>query len=499
MVEEDYKSKYRHKLIESIENESILRKFTELFFLMSIVPLLVLAYLYLQLLLYGAIKLSPDILNRSLIIIVIGIVVGYISMRSVIKKIIDLTNANRKALERLLSPEKIKEIGEDKNEIAVLARSFSAITERLEENVKNLELAKKTLHSVLTKVGEGISNMQNIDTFLDLILETITDALGGRTGVLMITDGNKKSDMLFVKSVYDAAADKHTKVNHTIDKGSKFFSIFKSKEPLITKTINLDTTGSKELSSHLKAPLIATPLVFRDKSKGVIAICAKDINREFGQDEIQLISHLASQIAVAIENSHLSDDMEATYFETISALALAVDAKDTYSRGHLDRVANYCMMMAEKLGLDEEDKKTLRDAARLHDLGKIGIPDEVLKKEGPLSDHEWVLMRKHPEIGESIIKPIHSLHHLCDIIRHHHEKLDGSGYPDGLKKDDITPLVRITTIADIFDALTTNRSYRAKMTHKEACQTLRNMQDQLDQEIVEIFIETLQEQKRLNG
>ena len=140
-----------------------------------------------------------------------------------------------------------------------------------------------------------------------------------------------------------------------------------------------------------------------------------------------------------------------------------------------------------------------RDAARLHDLGKIGIPDEVLKKEGPLSDHEWVLMRKHPEIGESIIKTIHSLHHLCDIIRRHHEKLDGSGYPDGLKKDDITPLVRITTIADIFDALTTNRSYRAKMTHKEACQTLRNMQDQLDQEIVEIFIETLQEQKRLNG
>jgi len=102
-------------------------------------------------------------------------------------------------------------------------------------------------------------------------------------------------------------------------------------------------------------------------------------------------------------------------------------------------------------------------------------------------------MQRHPEIGESIIKPIRSLSHLCDIIRHHHEKLDGSGYPDALKGDEVTPLVRITTIADIYDALTSKRPYRKAMDAKGACEELRNMKDKLDQDIVELFIETLHE------
>ena len=104
-------------------------------------------------------------------------------------------------------------------------------------------------------------------------------------------------------------------------------------------------------------------------------------------------------------------------------------------------------------------------------------------------------MRKHPEIGESIIKPIRSLRHLCDIIRHHHEKLDGSGYPDGLKQDQITPLVRITTVADIYDALTTERSYRDRMNKKQACEKLRKLTDEIDQDIVEVLIETIHEEK----
>jgi HD-GYP domain-containing protein (c-di-GMP phosphodiesterase class II) len=153
-------------------------------------------------------------------------------------------------------------------------------------------------------------------------------------------------------------------------------------------------------------------------------------------------------------------------------------------------------MIARKLGLDAQDIQTLRDAARLHDLGKIGIPDEVLHKHGVLNEQEWILMRKHPEIGESIIKPIRSLNHLCDVVRHHHEKLDGTGYPDGLKNAAISPLVRITTIADIYDALTSERPYRDRMSREQACAELRKMGGKLDQDIVEVFIETLSEQRK---
>jgi HD-GYP domain-containing protein (c-di-GMP phosphodiesterase class II) len=148
-------------------------------------------------------------------------------------------------------------------------------------------------------------------------------------------------------------------------------------------------------------------------------------------------------------------------------------------------------LIGKELGLDDVDLKTLRDAAQLHDLGKIGIPDEILLKTTPLTDEEWVVMRRHAEIGESIIKPVRSLSTLCDIIRHHHEKLDGSGYPDRLKEEDISPLVRILTVADIYDALTTARSYRPKKTHTEAVLILRSMYKELDQDIVEVLCTAL--------
>jgi HD-GYP domain-containing protein (c-di-GMP phosphodiesterase class II) len=143
------------------------------------------------------------------------------------------------------------------------------------------------------------------------------------------------------------------------------------------------------------------------------------------------------------------------------------------------------------MGLGQSDVKMLRDAARLHDIGKIGVTDMVLLKPGPLNDEEWEMMKKHPEIGEGIIKPIQSLRNLCDIVRHHHEKLDGSGYPDGLKGDEIKPLVRILTVADIFDALTTDRPYRKGFTHDKAIEELRKMEGKLDMKMVEALVQSL--------
>ena len=143
------------------------------------------------------------------------------------------------------------------------------------------------------------------------------------------------------------------------------------------------------------------------------------------------------------------------------------------------------------LQASESDIEVLTEAARLHDVGKIGMPDSILKKNGPLTDDEYEIVKKHPEMGESIIKPVRTLNNLCDIIRHHHEFLDGSGYPDKLKGDQISQLVRITTVADIYDALTSGRPYRSKMTLQDASKILIDMKDKLDQKIVDIFIRAL--------
>ena len=473
----------------SIERTSILRKFTILFLLMSFIPTCLLYYFYLQISKKGFLQITAADMNLTLTFVVLGVILGFFSMRAVLKQLVDLTNANKKALEDVLGPEKIRELSYEENEIAVLAQSFTAITDKLEENVKSLELAKRTLQSIMDKVGQGISNMENIDTFLELILETVTGAMSGKVGVLLLTDEERKN--LWVKDVYGSNYDKEKVIHFTAEEGTIFQKAVEIKNSLIVNRLSGEIEEFKEYKNLFRAPMICAPLMIKDKALGFITVSECPAG-EFKESERNLLFNLASQTAVAIENSRLNKDMEKTYFETISALALAVDAKDKYSRGHLDRVANYSVEIAKKMGLDDDEIMTLRDAARLHDLGKIGIPDGVLGKKGPLTEQEMDLMRKHPEIGESIIKPIRSLDRLCDIIRHHHEKLNGSGYPDGLRNDEVAPLVRIITVADVYDALTTDRPYRDRFSKEKAYEILREMKDngQIDTDIVEIFIET---------
>lgn len=479
----------------SIQDTSIVRKFTILFLLMSVIPTVVLYYFYMQIKEYGQLQLTTNEFNVTLIFIVLGVIVGYASMREVLKQLVQVTEANCRALESILSPEKIRKLGQEENEIAVLAQSFSAIMERLEENVRSLELARKTLHAVMAKIGQGISDMQNIDTFLGLILETVTDGLGGKVGALLVLEEDKKT--LTTRCVYGTTVELHRQKPIDVRAGTTLCSILESRRPLLFPEIPADITEIKSFAYLAVKPMICAPLVMKEKTLGMIIVGGRKVPEMFEEDEVNLLANVAAQTAVSIENSRLNQDMEKTYFETISALALAVDAKDRYSRGHLDRVADHCVMIARKLGLDAQDIQTLRDAARLHDLGKIGIPDEVLQKKGTLNEQEWILMRKHPEIGESIIKPIRSLSHLCDVVRHHHEKLDGTGYPDGLKGDAISPLVRIATVADIYDALTSERPYRSKMSPEQACEELRKMGGKLDQDIIETFFEALSEQRKI--
>ncbi len=477
-------------IVASFEDASILRKFTILFLVASVIPTALLYYMYTQNSEGYHSDLTETSFTIAIALMIVGVLAGYFSMRSLLTKVVKITQENKKALEGFLSPETIKELNKGKNEIVMLSRSFSAVTKQLEENIRSLEIAKKTLHSVMAKVGQGISNMENIDTFLLLIVETMTNALSGKVGTLITFD--EKTKELIINTVYGTAYDNQKPIHLKLE-GTPFNKIIDEKRPMIVSGVFLKNLSNPRINTLFAESLLCAPLIYGDKVSGIITLSkADDANGNFSEEDSTLLFNLASQTAVALENSKLNRDIERTYFETISALALAVDAKDKYSRGHLDRVADYTTMIGKHLGLDEDDLNTLRDAARLHDLGKIGIPDEILKKDGSLSDEEWVIMRRHPEIGESIIKPVHSLNNLCDLIRHHHEKLDGTGYPDGLKGEEISPLVRILTVADVFDALTTERSYRPRKSRHEAAQILRSMKNQLDQDIVEIFLERLE-------
>ncbi len=472
--------------LTSFENTSILRKFTILYFLMSIIPVAVLYYLYMQVRDYGGIRITEETFFMTLCWVVLGVGVGYFAMRLLINDIVNITRSKKDTLKDIIGSKQMQEINStNSNEIAILAESFNQITSRLEENVRSLELAKKTLHSVLAKVGEGIASMDNIDTFLHLILETVTEALQCKGGALLLL--NEKGDELKIQAVHGMRFDGHRSIRLGSDK--EFSELLIAK-----KVVIFDQKPRSNFLSLMETPILISPLILHDKLSGVICLSSRKSIEPFNDEEKNLINNLALQTAVAIENSRLNEDAEKTYFETISALALAVEAKDPYSRGHLDRVSRYVMMIAKELNLSQEQMKILRDGARLHDIGKIGVTDKILTKTGPLTPDEMDVMRKHCEIGEGIIKPIRSLRNLCDMVRHHHEKLDGTGYPDGLKADQVNFLVRILTVADIYDALTSNRSYRQAFAAERAREELRAMKDKIDQKIVEAFIRASQKE-----
>src|SRR2546428_12651744 len=155
------------------------------------------------------------------------------------------------------------------------------------------------------------------------------------------------------------------------------------------------------------------------------------------------------------------------------SLALSIEAKDPYTEGHCDRLSKYSVALAERLNLREELRVALRRAGTVHDIGKVAVPEHILLKPGPLTPEEWKVMKQHPLVGERICAPLKSFRHVLPVIRHHHEKLDGSGYPDGLKGEEIPLSARILQTVDIYDALTTSRPYRKALSSKETFTLMR--------------------------
>jgi len=206
-----------------------------------------------------------------------------------------------------------------------------------------------------------------------------------------------------------------------------------------------------------------------------------------GMDEVGRLSRGFNEMVGQLHMAR--KEIEKNFKETISALAEAVEAKDAYTRGHCDRVARMSLAIAKKAGLDTERCMELELAAILHDVGKIGVGEDVVGKLGPLSRDETKDMRHHPEIGARILSPLSSLKRVGLYVKHHHEEYDGSGYPDGLKGEQIPLPSRIIQMADAFDAMTTDRPYREALTKKEAFQRIIDGSGkQFDPAIVNFFL-----------
>ncbi len=241
----------------------------------------------------------------------------------------------------------------------------------------------------------------------------------------------------------------------------------------------------------------AVPLMVRDKPVGVMAVVRGEQEGPFHRTDLEVFSNFASQAAVAIENTQLYERLQNIYLGIIASLAAAIEARDPYTVGHSARVTKYAVATAEAMGLSDDELEEIRLAGLLHDLGKIGIPDEVLNKPGPLTDDEFMLIKTHPALSMRILEPLPHLGSIVPIIYNHHERFNGSGYVEGKAGDSIPLGARIIAVADAFEAMTSDRPYRSALSKEEAIAELRKGSGtQFDPEVVDVFFKVLEESSK---
>lgn len=186
------------------------------------------------------------------------------------------------------------------------------------------------------------------------------------------------------------------------------------------------------------------------------------------------------------------EQLERAYLDTIQSLRYAVEAKDPYTRGHSDRVSEYAVLIGRKMGLPEDEIKTLQIGGLFHDIGKIGVPDTILQKEAKLTDDEYSQIKNHPSIGAHILGEAEAFKDIIPIVKYHHERFDGRGYPSRLSGEEIPLLARITAVADTFDAMTSKRSYRNALDIQYVKEEIERCKGtQFDPKIAEVFLEIL--------
>lgn len=328
--------------------------------------------------------------------------------------------------------------------------------------VRNAELYDNNQRSIwelrnLQEALQAATSTLDLNRVLEQVLAGAAKASSAQIGCLALEDTGK----LVLKGGF--GTDHTTAEKLALGLGGDICDqVMKTREPVME---------AMEHESGTDSPLnpravLCVPITLRDKPLGVLFLANYQVGHAFTDDHRNLVSELATQAAVAIDNARLFKDREEVILSSLQALANTVDARDPYTRGHSERVTQYALMIARQMHYSPKDQAAwvrLERGGRLHDIGKVGVPDAVLQKTGKLTDEEFSKMKEHPVVGFNILSGLKMLTDELVIVRSHHERYDGKGYPDRKKGDELPMFAWIVSAADAIDAMTSDRPYRRGM------------------------------------
>jgi len=349
------------------------------------------------------------------------------------------------------------------------------------------ERVQREQAETLREVAAILGSATDRSNILDLILDQLKRVVHFDSASIQITKGENLS----VRAIAGALQSEVIGLELPIQAAKLAHPPLFEHRTVIHEDVSQNPGWIKTAASPLIKSWIGAPLIVRGESIGILSVDGYRIN-QFSSADAQLVSTFANHAGIALENARLFEEAQEAYVQTVGALASAIDVRDSYTSGHSQRLADLAVKTGELMGCTEDELMDIRWGALLHDIGKIGVPDDILRKPGLLEADEEQIMHQHPEIGARIVERVKSLSGVAPIIRAHQERYDGLGYPDGLRATAIPKVARIVSVADAYVAMTDERVYRKARNNTEAIQELKRCSgSQFDPEVVQAFLRAL--------
>lgn len=340
---------------------------------------------------------------------------------------------------------------------------------QLEGKVRDLTSLLEAVQQLNSEIG--------IEDVLNNILQQMIFVTKAEAGTLWLVNDDRND--ICAKAAQGPSAEAILKIRLGLGEGI-VGKVIQTSQPHLIEDVSLDPAWARrvdEASGFVTRTMMTIPLVAKGLALGAMQLVNRRDGGLFDKEDLSLASSLATPSALALHNSRMYDEISRLSISVLRTLTLTLDARDPYTAGHSGRVAKYSLWIGQGMGLDKKECSDLERAALLHDIGKIGVPDAILSKPSRLTNEEFSVMARHPEIGAQILsrmEPKRMMKMATETARWHHERLDGSGYPDRLKGDQIPLFARIVAVADAFDAMTTSRPYSRGRSFREGVEELIN-------------------------